>query len=196
MAFEVVHGEERDVFGGGDGFAGHHADHNAANKTGAAGCGDGVYIVQGGVGVFEGGFNEGVEMVDMGAGGDFGYNAAKNAVFFELAENQRGEDALACGLACVYYRGCGFIARCFYAEDFHGRFINHEWTRIHANFLSLTTTTTASTTLLNLFVIASQFIFIILIISLCTLCALWFKNSYEQNFENRIAGIAFGFAAG
>lgn len=88
MAFEVVDGDEGDFLGGGNGFARHHADHDAADQPWAAGGGDAVELFKFEFCFVHGGLDEGVKVIDVGARGEFGYDAAKGFVLFELGENE------------------------------------------------------------------------------------------------------------
>lgn len=117
VAFKVVDGDERLAGGIGDGLAGHQADQHAADQAGAGGGGDGVEVGEADAGVVEGGADEAVHDLDVGAGGDFRHDTAESGVFLDLREDAVGQDAAAPVGAAGHHGGGRFIATAFKPEN-------------------------------------------------------------------------------
>ena len=115
MGFQMIDGNEWQLMRGGNGLCGHHPDHDAADQTGAAGGRNSVQIGKIATGIFHRGFDNLVHMVQMGAGGNFGNDTAKDAVVFQLRQNDVGQDVF----IAINNRGSGFVARCFNPKYFH-----------------------------------------------------------------------------
>ena len=99
MGLKVVHGHEGLSGGQGQSLAGGQTHHDAADEAGACGSGDGVEIGKVAACVGERALDQPINHLDMGAGGNFGHDAAIGGMFCDLAHDLVGEDrAAAVGL--------------------------------------------------------------------------------------------------
>jgi hypothetical protein len=93
MALEVIDGEQRLAGCGCNGLCGHQADDQAADKARACRRCDGVDITQISAGIGKGRFDDAIQGLDMGAGGDLGHDAAECRMLGDLAEHGIGQDS-------------------------------------------------------------------------------------------------------
>ncbi len=119
MAFDVVHGDERQIAGRhfvskAERFGVSDADQQRTNQTGTFGDGDGGEIVETGAGLFESQAHHGHDSAQVLARGELGNDAAVFCVR-DLGRHHGREN---CGSVCHHSRG-GFIARSFDTQDFH-----------------------------------------------------------------------------
>jgi len=113
VTFEVVDGDEGLVQAEGEGFGVEDADEECAGEAGAFGDGDGVELVEGGVGLGDGGADDGHDVAQVLAGGEFGDDSAVGGVESDLGGDDVRED-----LSSVANDGrSGLIATAFDAED-------------------------------------------------------------------------------
>ena len=115
MPFEVVDGDKRFGVRRGDRLGGHHADDDAADQSRAACRGDAVEIAERDAGIGHGARDDAVEIVEVGARGDFRHDAAIRPVLVELRQHDVGQDRP----VVANDRGGGFVAACFDAENDH-----------------------------------------------------------------------------
>jgi len=117
VGLDVVDGDEGFLPGEGKGFGGGGADEEAADEAGAVGDGDGVEFAGGGLNAcgIKSLIDDGVEAFEVGAGGDFGDDAAEFGVEVDLGRDDVGEDFA----AVTDDGGGGFIAGGLYSENEH-----------------------------------------------------------------------------
>lgn len=84
VTFDVIDGVEGFVFNEGEGAGGEGADEEGADEAGAVSDGNGVDVVPSALEVGEAGFDGGNGDFDVGAGGDFGDDAAEGFVKVDL----------------------------------------------------------------------------------------------------------------
>ncbi len=114
MAFEVVDGDEGLVEAEGEGFGVGDADEEGAGEAGAVGDGDGVEVAAvGDAGSAHGGADDGDDVAEVLAGGEFGDDAAVVGVDGDL----RGDDVREDFAAGADDGGGGLVAGAFDAED-------------------------------------------------------------------------------
>ena len=113
MAFKVVDGDEGDVLREGQGLGVGDADQQRSGEAGAGGDGDGVEVVEGDVGLGEGGADDGDDGAEMLAAGQLGNDAAIAGVGGDL----RGDDRGKCAGAALDDGGSGLVAGGFDGED-------------------------------------------------------------------------------
>ena len=94
VGLDVVDGEEGFLPGEGVGLGGSGADEEATDEAGAVGDGDAIELGGGvgDIGDLEGFFDDGGEGFEVGAGGDFGDDAAELGVEVDLGGDDVGED--------------------------------------------------------------------------------------------------------
>lgn len=93
MAFEVVDGDEGDVLGEGQGFGVGDADEEGTGEAGTGGDSDGVEVVEGDVGLGEGGADDGDDSAEVFAAGEFRDDSAIAGVGGDLGSDGGGEGA-------------------------------------------------------------------------------------------------------
>jgi hypothetical protein len=84
VAFQVIDGDEGEVVGEGQGFGVGDSDKKSAGEAGTAGDGDGVEVGKRGIGLREGGTDDGDDGAEMLAGGEFRDDAAVTSVGGDL----------------------------------------------------------------------------------------------------------------
>ena len=71
----------------GQRLGGHQANDQPANQAGACGCGNAVHIIEREICLFQRAPDQTIQCLDMGAGGNFWYNAAIGFMLGNLAQN-------------------------------------------------------------------------------------------------------------
>ena len=117
MPLEMVDRQERQAARRGDGLGGHDADEDAADQPRPGGRRNPVQIAELESRLFEGAGHQGVQMLQVGPGGDLGHHPAEGPVLVELREHQVGMDAP----PVVDHGRRGFVARGLDPEHDHGR---------------------------------------------------------------------------
>lgn len=120
MGFQVIDGDKRQAPRGGQGLGGHHADQHAADQPGPSRGGDGIDPVPAvsgfGCGLFQGGRDYGVDLIQMGTGRDLGHHAGEGLMVGQLLMDDVRQN-----LAPVRYNGGGgFVTAGFNAQNAHG----------------------------------------------------------------------------
>lgn len=115
VTFEVIDADERQAAAEGDGARGVVADQETAGEAGAPGAGDGIDVVEGAVRGLERFADDGHDLEQVLAAGDFGDDAAVFCVEVDLGCDDGGE----CH-AAIFDDGRGrLVARRFDRENFH-----------------------------------------------------------------------------
>ncbi len=119
MAFEMIDRQQRQPARRREALGRHQADNDAADQAGAGGCRHTVEIVPADARFVHRLGDQPVEMLDMGAGGDFRHNAAKGRMFGDLRENDVGENFAPGVRACAaaHDGGSRLVAACLDAEQ-------------------------------------------------------------------------------
>lgn len=121
VPFQVIDTDERQAARRRNAFGRHQTDNDAANQARPRCDGNTIKLAPVDIGLFQGVFYQPVEVLDMGASGDFGHNTTKSAMRLDLGKNGIGQDFAAClALARCGMRahngGGGFVAACFNAQ--------------------------------------------------------------------------------
>ena len=94
---------------------------SAADQARPGGRGDAIERREGHIGLRHRLGDDAVEGFDMGAGGDFGDDAAERGMLVDLRQHDVGQNAAALAVRGEFdHGGGGFVAGRFDAEDDHG----------------------------------------------------------------------------
>ena len=113
MAFEMIDRDQRLARRQRQTLAGEQADHHPANQPRTGGRGDRIDLADVDAGFVQHLADQAGQDLDMGAGGDFGDNAAVRLVRRVLADHRLGENAPVAG----HQRDRAVVARGFESED-------------------------------------------------------------------------------
>ena len=119
MRLQVIHRDKRLAERQRDAFSGHQADQDAADQAGPRRRGDAVDVAGRDSRPLEGARDQGVEDLDMGAGGDLRHHAAVGGMGGDLAHQLVGENFAAAVRPQPHDRRRGLVAGRFNAEDAH-----------------------------------------------------------------------------
>ena len=111
MPLQVIDLHQRSVLGDGEPFGERHADQQRSEQSRAACDGDAVHLVGSHARLFQREIHHRDDILSVGAGGEFGNDAAVFGV-----DGLRGDDVRQ-QRPVAYDGGGGVVARGFYAED-------------------------------------------------------------------------------
>lgn len=115
VGFDMMNGIEGFLMCEGECAGGESADKKRAIEAGSVGDGDGVNLIYGESGIFEGLVDDGVDGLDVGAGGEFRDDAA----VFAHQIGGRGNDVAFDGAAICYDGSASVVAGGFDTENIH-----------------------------------------------------------------------------